>query len=95
MTFYGVEIEINTVINQAKYLNYKNIDLSPYGVVYEYSTMEFEQFNRNVRYVWISQYFKEDLDEVRLFATQWMINYHRPQMALGGLTPKQRLAMAA
>ena len=56
-----------------------------------------ERFNRTVRYEWLSQYFWEDLDEVRLFATQWMYNYnhHRPHMALGGFTPKQRLAMAA
>ena len=47
-----------------------------------------------MRYEWLSQYFWEDLDEVRLFATQWMYNYnhHRPHMALGGFTPKQRLA---
>lgn len=56
-----------------------------------------ERYNRTVRYEWLSQYHWEDLDEVRLFATQWMYNYnhHRPNMALGGITPKQRLAMAA
>jgi putative transposase len=53
-----------------------------------------EHFNRTVRYEWLSQYYWEDLDEVRLFATQWMYNY-RPLMALDGFTPKQRLAMAA
>jgi len=25
----------------------------------------------------------------------WSYNYERPNMALGGITPKQRLAMAA
>ena len=56
-----------------------------------------ERFNRTVRYEWLSQYYWEDLDEVRLFATQWMYHYnhYRPNMALGGFTPKQRLAMAA
>lgn len=56
-----------------------------------------ERFNRTVRYEWLSQYYWEDLEEVRLFATQWMYDYnhHRPNMALGGFTPKQRLAMAA
>ena len=56
-----------------------------------------ERFNRTVRYEWLSQYLWQDLDEVRLCATQWMYNYnhHRPHMALGGFTPKQRLAMAA
>lgn len=56
-----------------------------------------ERFNRTVRYEWLSQYYWEDLEEVRLFATNWMYDYNhnRPNMALGGFTPKQRLAMAA
>jgi putative transposase len=38
-----------------------------------------------------------DLDEVRDFATDWIWKYdhERPNMALGGITPMQRLAMAA
>ncbi|MBF6629951.1 MAG: transposase, partial [Comamonas sp.] len=38
-----------------------------------------------------------NIEEVREFATQWMwrYNHERPNMALGGITPKQRLAMAA
>jgi putative transposase len=56
-----------------------------------------ERFNRTVRYEWLSQYHWSDLNEVRLHATQWMwqYNHERPNMALGGITPKQRLAMAA
>jgi putative transposase len=56
-----------------------------------------ERFNRTVRYEWLSQYHWETLDEVQLYATQWMwkYNHDRPNMALGGFTPKQRLAMAA
>jgi putative transposase len=56
-----------------------------------------ERFNRTVRYEWLSQYYWENLDEVRNFATHWMYgyNHYRPNMALGGFTPKQRLAMAA
>ena len=56
-----------------------------------------ERFNRTVRYEWLSQYHWESLEEVQLYATQWMwkYNHDRPNMALGGLTPKQRLAMAA
>ena len=56
-----------------------------------------ERFNRTVRYEWLSQYHWTDLDEVRLHATQWMwmYNHERPNMALGGITPKQRLPMAA
>ncbi|MCG1046299.1 MULTISPECIES: IS3 family transposase [Mycetohabitans] len=56
-----------------------------------------ERFNRTVRYEWLSQYHWEDLEHVQRFATDWMwtYNHDRPNMALGGLTPKQRLAMAA
>lgn len=56
-----------------------------------------ERFNRTVRYEWLSQYYWAELEEVRDFATRWMWHYNhdRPNMALGGFTPKQRLAMAA
>lgn len=56
-----------------------------------------ERFNRTVRYEWLSQYYWADLDEVRNFATKWswFYNNERPNMALGGFTPKQRLAMTA
>jgi len=56
-----------------------------------------ERFNRTVRYEWLSQYYWRDLAQVQDFATQWMWSYNhdRPNMALGGFTPKQRLAMAA
>jgi putative transposase len=56
-----------------------------------------ERFNRTVRYEWLSQYYWGDLEEVQLYATRWMYDYNhdRPNMALGGFTPKQRLAMAA
>ncbi|WP_323016219.1 IS3 family transposase [Castellaniella sp.] len=56
-----------------------------------------ERFNRTVRYEWLSQYHWEDLDQVQRAATEWMwsYNHERPNMALGGITPKQRLAMAA
>lgn len=48
-------------------------------------------------YEWLSQYYRRDLDEVQFFAIQWMYDYNhdRPNMALGGITPKQRLVMAA
>ena len=56
-----------------------------------------ERFNRTVRYEWLAQYLFESIDEVQEFATRWLwkYNHERPNMALGGFTPKQRLAMAA
>jgi putative transposase len=56
-----------------------------------------ERFNRTVRKEWLSQYYWSSLEEVQEFATRWMWSYNndRPNMALGGFTPKQKLAMAA
>jgi putative transposase len=56
-----------------------------------------ERFNRTVRYEWLSQYHWENLEHVQSFATEWMWTYNhgRPNMALGGITPRQRLAIAA
>lgn len=56
-----------------------------------------ERFNRTVRYEWLAQYEFDTLAEMQDYATRWMWDYNndRPHMALGGFTPKQRLAMAA
>ena len=56
-----------------------------------------ERFNRTVRYEWLAQQLFDSIEEVQEFATQWMWNYNheRPHMALGGITPYQRRAMAA
>jgi putative transposase len=56
-----------------------------------------ERFNRTVRYEWLAQYCFDAISEVQDFATRWIWNYNheRPNMALGRITPKQRLAMAA
>jgi len=56
-----------------------------------------ERFNRTARYEWLSQFAWDNLDQVQNAATQWMwlYNHERPHMALGGFTPKQRLAITA
>ena len=56
-----------------------------------------ERFNRTVRYEWLAQYEFDTLADMQDYATNWMWSYNhdRPHMALGGITPKQRLAMAA
>ena len=56
-----------------------------------------ERFNRTVRYEWLAQYEFDRLSDMQDYATSWMWSYNhdRPNMALGGITPKQRLAMAA
>jgi putative transposase len=54
-----------------------------------------ERYNRTVRYAWLAQYLFESIDQVQSLATNWLwhYNHERPNMALGGITPKQKLAM--
>ena len=56
-----------------------------------------ERYNRTVRYDWLNQYLFESIAEVQEFGTNWLWTYNneRPNMALGGITPKQKLALAA
>lgn len=56
-----------------------------------------ERYNRTVRYDWLGQYLFDTLQEVQDFATRWLwhYNHERPNMGLGGITPKQKLAMVA
>ena len=56
-----------------------------------------ERFNRTVRYEWLAPQLFASIAEVQLCATAWLWNYNheRPNMALGGITPNQRLTMAA
>jgi putative transposase len=56
-----------------------------------------ERYNRTVRYDWLTQYLFESIAEVQAFATHWLwhYNHERPNMALGGITPKQKLALVA
>jgi putative transposase len=55
-----------------------------------------ERFNKTVSYEWLSQYYWSSLEEVQEFATRrmWSYDNDRQNMALGGFTPKQKLAMA-
>jgi len=55
-----------------------------------------ERYNRTVRYDWLGQYLFESISEVQEFATRWLwtYNHERPNMALGGITPKQKLVLA-
>ena len=56
-----------------------------------------ERYNRTVRYAWLNQYLFATIDDVKEFSTRWLWSYNneRPNMALGGITPMQKLAMAA
>jgi putative transposase len=56
-----------------------------------------ERYNRTVRYDWLAQTLFESTEEVQESATRWLwtYNHERPNMALGGITPMQKLALAA
>ncbi len=56
-----------------------------------------ERYNRTVRYDWLNQYLFDCIEEVQDFATKWLwiYNNERPNMAIGGITPMQKLRTAA
>ena len=58
---------------------------------------DIERYNRTVRYDWLAHHLFDSIDQVQDFATRWLwsYNHERPNMALGGITPIQKLAMAA
>jgi putative transposase len=56
-----------------------------------------ERCNRTVRHEWLNQYIIETIEEPQGHATQWLRTYNngRPNMGIGGITPAQKLKMAA
>jgi putative transposase len=56
-----------------------------------------ERYNRTVRYDWLAHTLFESIEEVQEHATRWLwvYNNERPNTAIGGITPKQKLAMTA
>jgi putative transposase len=52
-----------------------------------------ERYNRTVRYDWLNQHMFMSIDEAQTSATQWLWTYNneRPNMAIGGITPAQKL----
>jgi putative transposase len=56
-----------------------------------------ERYNRTVRYAWLAGNLFQTIEQVQEVATRWLWTYNneRPNMALGGITPMQKLALAA
>jgi putative transposase len=56
-----------------------------------------ERYNRTVRHEWLDLYIFESIDEVQQIATEWLwsYNHERPNIGNGGMTPAQKLRMAA
>ena len=52
-----------------------------------------ERYNRTVRYDWLNQHMFMSIDEAQDSATAWLWTYNneRPNMAIGGITPAQKL----
>jgi len=92
--YYGPEYISEAIMNWAKRKGIRMEYIQP-GKPQQNAYVE--RFNRTVRYEWLAQYCFDEIPEVQDFATRWTWNYNheRPNMALGGITPKQRLAMAA
>ena len=55
-----------------------------------------ERFNRTVRHEWLDEHLFESIDHAQQTATDWLWRYsnERPNMANGGITPIQKLAVA-
>ena len=56
-----------------------------------------ERYNRTVRHEWLDLHIFESIEEVQQIATEWLwsYNHERPNMGNGGMTPAQKLKMAA
>jgi putative transposase len=56
-----------------------------------------ERFNRTVRHEWLDQHLFDSIAHAQQTATEWLWQYNteRPNMAIGGITPYQKLAQAA
>ncbi len=56
-----------------------------------------ERYNRTVRYDWLNHHLFDSIEQVQDYATRWLwlYNNERPNTAIGGITPKQRLAQLA
>lgn len=56
-----------------------------------------ERYNRTVRHAWLARTLFDSIEQVRDKASRWLwtYNHEHPNMALGGITPVQKLALAA
>lgn len=56
-----------------------------------------EHYNRTVRHEWLGCFIFDTIKEVQDHATRWLWTYNndRPNMAISGVTPRQKLKMAA
>ena len=55
------------------------------------------EMGREMGHEWLDQYIIETIEEAQDHATQWLWihNNDRPNLGIGGITPAQKLKMAA
>lgn len=55
-----------------------------------------ERFNRTVRHEWLNMYVFDSVEQAQMLATEWLWKYNneRPNMAIGGVPPKQLIKAA-
>src|SRR3546814_7040979 len=55
-----------------------------------------ERYNLTVRYAWLARTLFDTIEQVQDKATRWLwsYNHERPNMALGGISPMQKRALA-
>ncbi len=75
----------------------KGIALAPIQPGKPLQNAYIERYNRTVRHEWLDLHILENIDEVQQIATEWLWSYNneRPNMGYGGMTPVQKLRMAA
>lgn len=58
---------------------------------------DVERHNRTVRHDWLDLYIFESIEKIQKIATEWLWSciHDRPNMGNGGMTPAQKLKMAA
>ena len=60
-----------------------------------------KRYNRTVRHEWRNQYIIETIEQAQDHATQWLRNYNNDRpilgigIGIGGITPEQKLKIAA
>jgi putative transposase len=93
------------VDNGPEYVSWKLLDWArKYGIEIQYiqpgkpqQNAYIERYNRTIRHEWLDQNIIETIEEAQYQATKWLWTYNneRPNMGIGGITPAQKLKLAA
>jgi len=93
------------VDNGPEYVSWKLLDWArKHGIEIQYiqpgkpqQNAYIERYNRTIRHEWLDQNIIETIEEAQYQATKWLWTYNneRPNMGIGGITPAQKLKLAA